>query len=188
MALQESVAVRNAKLDAQETIVGTAPLLRLLTQSGAIPADCATAQSGTLAATLTLPTDWMSAAAAGAKAKLGSWSGAASATGELNYWRILDSGGTTCHYQGHLARAHAVSTAYTVGQRVTNAGNLYRCTVAGTTGGASPPTHTSGSVADGGVTWLYEGDNGGVMVPDAYNVTNGQSITVSTFTITSANA
>ena len=33
--------------------------------------------------------------------------------------------------------------------------NLYICTVAGTTG-ATPPTHTSGAVSDGGVTWLFK--------------------------------
>jgi hypothetical protein len=33
-------------------------------------------------------------------------------------------------------------------------GNYYRTTAGGTTG-ATPPTHTTGSVSDGGVTWTY---------------------------------
>jgi hypothetical protein len=63
MAIQLSVTARNARLDAIETAVGTAPNLYLRT--GAQPADCATADSGSLLATLALPSDWMAAAASG---------------------------------------------------------------------------------------------------------------------------
>lgn len=42
------------------------------------------------------------------------------------------------------------------GQRCTNAGNLYSRTTGSTTG-STPPTHTAGSVSDGGVTWAYVG-------------------------------
>lgn len=72
MALQYSVGVRNAKLDAVETTIGTAPILEI--RSGAPPADCATADSGTLLASMTLPSDWMAAAASGQKAKSGNCS------------------------------------------------------------------------------------------------------------------
>jgi hypothetical protein len=98
MALQLSTAVRNAQLDQWETTIGTAPQLRLY--SGSPPADCATAASGTLLATITLPSDWMAAASAGSKAKLGTWSGTGSAAGTAGYYRIYDSTGTTCHEQG----------------------------------------------------------------------------------------
>lgn len=100
MTVQFSVAVRNARLDAIETTVGTAPLFRILT--GAPPADCATAQSGTLLATLTLPSDWLNAASSGSKTLLGTWTGTAAAAGTAGYYRILDSGGTTCHEQGTI--------------------------------------------------------------------------------------
>jgi hypothetical protein len=66
MALQYSVAVNNARLDAIETAIGATAILRI--RSGAAPANCAAADSGTVLATLTLPADWMSAAAAGSKA------------------------------------------------------------------------------------------------------------------------
>ena len=99
MALQYSVAVRNAQLDALETTVGTAPILEI--RSGSPPADCATADSGTLLASMTLPSDWMAAASSGSKAKSGTWTDAsANATGTAGHWRIKDSGGTTCHAQG----------------------------------------------------------------------------------------
>lgn len=99
MALQLSVAARNARLDAIETTVGTAPILTIRT--GAAPANCAAANSGTVLATLTLPSDWMAAAASGAKAKSGTWQDAsADNTGTAAHFRIHDSGGTTCHLQG----------------------------------------------------------------------------------------
>ena len=100
MPIQLSVAVRNARLDAIESTIGTAARLRILT--GTRPVDCAAAQTGTLLAELVLPSDWMSAASAGAKALLGSWTGTASAAGTAGYYRILDSAGTTCHEQGTI--------------------------------------------------------------------------------------
>lgn len=98
MALQYSVAVRNAQLDVVESTAGTSA--KLLLYTGSIPATCATAASGTLLATLTLPSDWMAAAASGTKAKLGTWSGVGSAAGSAGYYRIVDNAGTTCHVQG----------------------------------------------------------------------------------------
>ena len=99
MALQYSVTVRNAQLDAVETTVGTAPLLRIY--SGSAPANCAAAASGTLLAEATLPSDWMAAASSGSKAISGTWQDAsANATGTAGHWRLYDSGGTTCHAQG----------------------------------------------------------------------------------------
>lgn len=99
MALQYSVTVRNAQLDAVETTVGTAPLLRIY--SGAAPANCAAAASGTLLAEATLPLDWMAAASSGSKALSGTWQDAsANATGTAGHWRLYDSSGTTCHAQG----------------------------------------------------------------------------------------
>lgn len=99
MSLQESVSVRNARLDAIETTVGTAPLFRIY--SGSPPADCATTASGTLLAECTLPSDWMANASAGAKAKSGTWQDtSANNTGTAGYFRIYDSAGTNCHVQG----------------------------------------------------------------------------------------
>ena len=99
MALQLSVTVRNARLDAIETAIGTAAILEI--RSGSAPADCATADSGTLLASMTLPSDWAAAASSGSKAKSGTWQEAsANATGTAGHFRIKDSGGTVCHVQG----------------------------------------------------------------------------------------
>jgi hypothetical protein len=101
-ALQYSVPVRNAKLDAVETTIGTLPIIEFRT--GAPPADCATAASGTLLAQAALPSDWLAAAAAGSKAKAGTWqfSILAGISGQtIGYFRIYDSGSpSACHIQG----------------------------------------------------------------------------------------
>jgi len=99
MTVQHSVAVRNARLDAWEAAIGTAPILRIRT--GAQPANCAAARSGTVLASCTLPSDWMAAASAGTKAKSGTWEDtSADATGTAAHYEIMDSTGTTCHEQG----------------------------------------------------------------------------------------
>jgi len=99
MALQFSDAVRNARLDAIETAIGASAVLKIRT--GAAPATCATADSGTVLATLSLPSDWMAPASGASKAKSGTWQDAsADATGTAAHFRLYASDGTTCHAQG----------------------------------------------------------------------------------------
>lgn len=101
MAVQLSVAVRNARLDAVETNIGTSAVLRI--RSGAPPATCATADSGTLLAEMSLPSDWMAAAASGSKALSGTWQDlSANAAGTAGHFRVYDSGGTVCGIQGTI--------------------------------------------------------------------------------------
>lgn len=99
MALQFSVAVRNARLDAIESTIGTSAVLKIRT--GAPPATCATADSGTVLASVTCPSDWLAAASSGAKALSGSWvDSSADASGTAGHFRLYASDGTTCHAQG----------------------------------------------------------------------------------------
>lgn len=99
MALQESVAVRNARLDAIESTIGVSAILAIM--SGSAPANCAASETGTRLVTATLPSDWMANASSGSKAKSGTWQDAsADNTGTAGYFRIYDSTGTTCHMQG----------------------------------------------------------------------------------------
>lgn len=101
MTLQLSTTVRNALLDSIETAVAASAILKIRT--GAQPATCATADSGTVLATLNLPADWMAAASGGTKAKSGTWSDAtADGTGTAAHWRLYASDGTTCHAQGTI--------------------------------------------------------------------------------------
>ena len=135
MTLQISVAVRNAMLDTIESTIGTSAVLKI--RSGAQPANCAAADSGDVLATLTLPSDWMAAANAGAKALSGTWQDtSADATGTAAHFRVYASDGTTCHMQGSIT-------------------------------------------ATGG---------GGDMTIDNTSVAAGQSITISSFTLTAGNA
>lgn len=102
MALQYSVAVRNAQLDAFETAIGASAIMRIRT--GAPPASCASADTGTVLATINLPSDWMAAASAGSKAKSGTWEDTnADATGTAGHFRIYASDGTTVHMQGAIS-------------------------------------------------------------------------------------
>lgn len=135
MAVQLSTAVRNARLDSIETTIGTSAILRI--RSGAQPATCATADSGTVLATLNLPSDWMAAASSGSKSILGTWQDlSADATGTAGHFRIYDSGGTTCGIQGSIT-------------------------------------------ATGG---------GGYMTLDNTSIASGQTVTITSFTLTDANA
>ena len=99
MAMQFSTAVRNARLDAIETAIGTSAILKIRT--GSAPANCATADSGSVLATLNLPSDWLAAASSGSKSKSGTWEDtSADATGTAAHFRLYASDGTTCHMQG----------------------------------------------------------------------------------------
>jgi hypothetical protein len=103
MAVQLDQTTRNAVLDAVESTNGTSCCLEI--RSGAQPADCATVGSGTVLATINLPSDWMSNAASGSKAKLGVWQDAAADnTGTAGHFRVYRSqatkDNTTCFMQG----------------------------------------------------------------------------------------
>lgn len=135
MPVQFSVAVRNARLDAVETAVGASAVLRI--RSGSVPANCAAADTGTVLATLNLPSDWMAAASSGSKALSGTWSDtSADATGTAAHFRVYASDGTTAHIQGTIT-------------------------------------------ATGG---------GGDMTLDSVSITAGQTVTVTSFTLTDGNA
>jgi hypothetical protein len=143
MALQYSVAVRNARLDVVETTVRPAnssptPPAILELRSGEPPASCATADSGTMLAQIVLPEDWMAAASGGTKAKSGTWAGVGAANGTVGHFRIKEgTSPDTTHVQG-------------------------------TVGATGSPTYD--------------------MTVDNVSISSGQTITISTFTLTAGNA
>ena len=101
MAIQLSTSVRNARLDQIETTIGTSAVLKIRT--GAQPANCAAADTGTVLATLSLPADYMNAASGGSKTKLGTWEDpTADATGTAAHFRVYDTPATTAHIQGSI--------------------------------------------------------------------------------------
>ena len=124
MTIQLSVAARNGRLDAIETELGASPILKIRT--GSAPADCATADSGTVLATLNLPADAMAAASSGSKAKSGTWQDtSADATGTAAHFRLYKTDGTTCVLQGTVTATggggdmEIQNTSINSGQQVT---------------------------------------------------------------------
>lgn len=137
MGLQYSTTVRNAQLDALETAVGVSAVLKIYDLTAGAPANCAAAITGTVLATISLPSDWMAAASAGSKAMLGTWQDAsADNAGVADFFRLFASDGTTCHAQGTVTL----------------------------------------------------GGGGGDMTLDNTNITAGQSVTVTSFTVSAGNA
>lgn len=132
MTIQYSVTVNNARLDAIETAIGGSAILKIRT--GAVPASCATADSGAVLATVSLPADWMNNAASAQKTKAGTWQDlTADADGVAGHFRIYETTGTTCHIQGTFGTVGTDmigdSVNFTAGQSFTvntftlNAGN-----------------------------------------------------------------
>ena len=107
MAIQLNVATRNARLDAIESTNGASCALELRT--GAQPANCAAASTGTILATINLPADWAAAASSGSKALAGTWEDtSADASGTAAHFRIYSSqatkDGSTCFMQGSVGQ------------------------------------------------------------------------------------
>lgn len=124
MSNQFSAAVANAMLDAIETTIGASAVLKIRT--GAAPANVAAADSGSVLATVALPSDWMAAASGASKAKSGTWSDAsADATGTAAHFRIYAADGTTAHWQGTITATGGGgdmtvdNTSFAVGQSFT---------------------------------------------------------------------
>ena len=102
MAFQLSVTSRNATLAAIETEVGVNPIITIST--GSPPANCGTANTGTIVATMILPTDWLSTPAGGSIVLSGTWQDlSADASGTAGYFRLHNNAGTVCHMQGSVS-------------------------------------------------------------------------------------
>lgn len=76
-------------------------------------------------------------------------------------WKLADAGGSSSH------DAWKTATAYAVADRRTYEGNVYECTVAGTSG-TRPPVHLRGTASDGGVTWTFLNDGSGYVEITGY--------------------
>lgn len=198
MAHQYSDAVRNAQLDAVETTVSTAPSLEVRT--GAPPANCAAADSGSVLATIVLPSDWMQNAASGSKQKsVAAWSVAASAGGTAAHYRIKQ--GATCHIQGTAGQSvviatnaltaangnvlnFASTTGVVVGMNVSGTGIPADTTVVALTGTTVTlsRTSTAGVSSAASITFSYD------LPLDNAVIAGGQTVTVNTYTLNRGNA
>jgi hypothetical protein len=81
-----------------------------------------------------------------------------------------------------VSQPWAGSFAFVVGQQVHANGNVYRATVAGTSG-ATAPSHTTGTATDGGVTWLFV-QVGTDMEIQNTSISIGQQVTTTACTLT----
>lgn len=93
MSLTFADAAWNAMLDAFETATGVSAILKLRT--GSAPATVASPSTGTVVATMNLPSDWMANAASGTKALSGTWQDtSADAAGTVGHFEICKSDNT----------------------------------------------------------------------------------------------
>jgi hypothetical protein len=106
MAFQLSIDARNATLSALETAVGTGPTLTI--SSSTVPLNCAAANTGTVLATMILPTDWLGTPTGGNVNLSGNWQDlSADASGTSGYFRLHNAAGTVCHMQGTVSATGA---------------------------------------------------------------------------------
>ena len=198
MANQKSVALRNAELDQTEAIAGTSA--RFMVFTGAQPANCAAADTGTKLVDLAGAVDYMANAAAGAKGLSAAITGAAQTfAGPLvaGHYRIKDSAGTTCHRQGNIGTAvplttsaltaangnvlnFAATTGVVVGQTIAGTGIVAGATVIALTGTTVTMSHssTAGVAAAAAITFGYD------MNLDNTSIASGQTFTFSTYNLT----
>ncbi len=192
--IQLSVTARNNRLDAIETTIGASPTLEIRT--GAPPANCAAADTGTLLASMTLPADWAAAASGGVKNLLGTWQDlSADAAGVAGHFRI--KAGATVHMQGIVGMNTAISTnaltaangnvlnfasttGVAVGQLITGTGVLPGTFVLAFTG----TTVTMSQATTAGVANATSISFSGDMTLDNTNIALGQQVTITAMTLT----
>ena len=173
MTTQFTPNMRNGALDQMETVMGVSPTMTI--RSGLPPVDATAAATGIVLATIVLPSDWLANASAGAKLLSGTWQDlSADASGRAGYYRLTGTGTV----QGLVSEPYQASKVYAINDQVHTSGNIYRASVAGTSGAASAPTGTGGSITDGGVTWAFVQTGFDMTVDNAsFNITQQVNVT-----------
>lgn len=104
MTVQNSTTLRNGVLDYFDTAFGASPHIEIW--SGAQPANCAAASTGSKLAKFSLGATFSDAAASGVKNLVKTASLPVSTTGLANgtagHYRIFANNDTTCHEQGSI--------------------------------------------------------------------------------------
>lgn len=75
--------------------------------------------------------------------------------------------------------AWLATTAYVVGQRVTNSGKAYQCITAGTSAGSGGPTTTASNITDNTVHWKYLGSSTAAIDVACQSVETGAQVALS---------
>lgn len=202
MAIQYSTTHRSDNMTDIVTDLGSTGYLLIYT--GSPPANCGTAATGTLLASLPLSAT-AGTVSSGVLTMNAITSESAAATGTAGYWRLCtSSAGTTCVAQGlcYASSTLTTSASTAAGSNVlTFASGASAIVVGQTVSGTNIPAGTyvlaststsitmNNNVATGGVssgaTITFGGDltfTGGV------SITSGQTVSVSSFTITATGA
>jgi hypothetical protein len=201
MTIQRSVAARDAANNAYSTTLGTTSVTLLLF-TGAPPATCATADSGTVLATLALPSTPLGSSSSGVIGKSGSaWTGTASATGTAGYYRLKASGGAVVE-QGTVAIATTVNTSaltaahgnvltfasapagVVVGQTIAGTGVAAGCLVESISGATiiMSKTSTAGVASAAAITFSAD------LALDNTSIATSQTVTIASYAITAGDA
>ena len=172
--------------------------------TGAQPANCAAADTGTKLVDLAGAADYMTNAAAGAKGLTAVITGPAQTfAGPLvaGHYRIKDSAGTTCHRQGIIGTAvplatslltaansnvlnFAATTGVAVGQTIIGTGIVAGSTVIALTGTTVTMSHasTAGVAMTAAITFGYD------MNLDNTSIASGQTFTFNSYNLTADGA
>ncbi len=203
MTTQRSVAARDAANNAFSTTLGTASVTCTLF-TGAPPANCAAADSGTVIIVLALPASPLGASAVGTIAKSGSaWTGSATGAGTniAGYYRLKNSSAAVVE-QGTCAQASTVNTSaltaangnvltfaapptgVIVGQTITGTGVQPLTTVAAIVGSTIIMSRTSTAGVASATPITFGGD----MNLDNTSIAFGQGVTIGTYSQTAGDA
>lgn len=203
MTISYAVLLKNARLDQVETVVGTSALLQLY--NGTAPANADAALAGNvLLANGALPSDWMTAASGGSKAKTGTWTLTGNASlpspQAATFFRIYNSAGNVPSVQGTLGANVPLTTN---ANTPINTNTLF---FAATTGvavgqnviGTNIPVNSTVLAVNAANIVMSIAANVALITPlsvvfgmdmsiDNNSIAANQSLSVSTFTLTSGN-
>jgi hypothetical protein len=200
MGIQYSTTHRNNNMADITTQLSTTPYLLIYT--GSAPANCATAASGTLLASLPCSNPFAPAPSGGVLTASAITTANAAATGTAGYWRLCtSSAGTTCVAQGTIYQTtslvtnaltaangnvlnFAATTGVVTGMTVSGTGIPANTTVVATTGTTVTMSNTSTAGVSNTTTITFGGD---VSMPNT-SIVSGQPVAASSFTDTATGA
>lgn len=200
MTIQYAISHQNANLNDVTTEAGTTAFL--LIYSGAVPASCGTAASGTLLASLPMSNPIAPGASGGLLTMSAITSAAAGNSGTAGYWRICtSSAGTTVIAQGTIYQTTTLvtsaptaaegnvltftaTTGVVAGMTVSGTGILPNTVVDAVSGTTVTISITSTAGVGSSVTVTFGGD----MSMNSTTITAPQTVAVSSMTITANGA
>lgn len=198
--IQRSSGTRDDMNTALISRLGASGRCRLYT--GAMPANCAAARTGTLLADIILPATPLQTASGVLSKTASAWSVAAVAAGVAGYYSLINNGTSECIEQGEVSQQYSMTTTAStaangnaltvasttnlaVGMQVSGTGIPTGCRIAAIPSGTSvvlDKTSTAGVANGASITF------GHVMTIDNSTLAIGQTVTVTSYSVTQGNA